>query len=54
MIKGIGPVYAKKLVRAFEEKVFDMIEATGITQMVSGRRIRDVLPEPAVTNSDKK
>src|SRR5438552_2742519 len=27
MIRGVGPVYAKKLVRAFE-KVFDVIEAT--------------------------
>ena len=27
MIQGIGPVYAKKLVRAFGEKVFDTIEA---------------------------
>ena len=27
MIRGIGPAYAKKLVRAFGEKVFDMIEA---------------------------
>ena len=27
MIRGIGPVYAKKLVRAFGEKVFDVIEA---------------------------
>jgi exodeoxyribonuclease V alpha subunit len=27
MIRGIGPVYAKKLVRAFGEKVFDAIEA---------------------------
>ena len=27
MIRGIGPVYAKKLVRAFGEKVFDIIEA---------------------------
>ncbi len=26
MIKGIGPVYAKKLVKAFGEKVFDVIE----------------------------
>src|SRR6202047_5227370 len=26
MIRGIGPVYAKKLVRAFGEKVFDTIE----------------------------
>ena len=27
MIRGIGPVYAKKLVRNFGEKVFDVIEA---------------------------
>ena len=27
MIRGIGPVYAKKLVRAFGEKLFDIIEA---------------------------
>jgi ATP-dependent exoDNAse (exonuclease V) alpha subunit len=27
MIRGIGPVYAKKLVRAFGERVFDVIEA---------------------------
>jgi len=26
MIKGIGPVYAKKLVKAFAERVFDVIE----------------------------
>ena len=26
MIRGIGPVYARKLVRAFAEKVFDVIE----------------------------
>src|SRR5512139_230652 len=28
MIRGVGPVYAKKLVRAFADKVFDVIEAT--------------------------
>lgn len=28
MIRGIGPVYAKKLVRMFAEQVFDVIEAT--------------------------
>jgi exodeoxyribonuclease V alpha subunit len=28
MIRGIGPAYAKKLVRSFGEKVFDVIEAT--------------------------
>jgi exodeoxyribonuclease V alpha subunit len=27
MIRGIGPVYARKLVRAFADKVFDVIEA---------------------------
>src|SRR6201997_3494290 len=27
MIRGIGPVYSKKLLRAFGEKVFDVIEA---------------------------
>ena len=27
MIRGIGPVYAKKMVRAFGDKVFDIIEA---------------------------
>ena len=27
MIRGIGPVYARKLVRAFGDKVFDLIEA---------------------------
>jgi exodeoxyribonuclease V alpha subunit len=28
MIRGVGPVYANKLVRAFGEKVFDVIEIT--------------------------
>src|SRR5256886_11224065 len=28
MIRGVGSVYARKLVRAFGEKVFDVIEAT--------------------------
>src|ERR1700758_3175366 len=28
MIRGVGPVYAKKLLHAFGEKVFDVIEAT--------------------------
>jgi exodeoxyribonuclease V alpha subunit len=27
MIRGIGPVYAKKIIQAFGEKVFDIIEA---------------------------
>ena len=37
MIKGIGPVYAKKLVRAFSEAVFDVIEqAPGRLQEIDG------------------
>lgn len=28
MVKGIGPYFAKKLVRAFGEEVFDVIEQT--------------------------
>src|SRR5579872_3736714 len=35
MIRGVGPVYAKKLVRAFGEQVFDVIE-------VSPGRLREV------------
>ena len=35
MIRGIGPVYAKKLVRAFGERVFDVIES-------EPRRLREV------------
>src|SRR5215475_7513470 len=27
MIRGVGPVYAKKLVRSFGDKVFDIIES---------------------------
>jgi exodeoxyribonuclease V alpha subunit len=48
MIHGIGPVYAKKLIKAFGEKVFDVIEAeparlrevTGIGR-VRAKRITD-------------
>jgi exodeoxyribonuclease V alpha subunit len=35
MIRGVGPVYAKKLVRSFGENVFDVIEA-------SPQRLREV------------
>ena len=35
MIRGIGPVYAKKLVRAFGERVFDVIES-------EPRRLREI------------
>ena len=45
MIRGIGPVYARKLVRAFGEEVFDVIEAeperlrevSGIGRVRAGR-----------------
>src|SRR5215208_7876843 len=37
MIRGIGPIYAKKLVKAFGERVFDVIEAEpGRLREVSG------------------
>ena len=54
MIRGIGPVYARKLIRAYGDKVFDVIEAeaeperlrevTGIGQ-VRARRITDAWAE---------
>ena len=55
MIRGIGPVYARKLVRAFGEKVFDVIEAeperlrevTGIGR-VRAKRITDAWAEQKV------
>ena len=55
MVPGIGPVYAKKLVQAFGEKVFDTIEAaperlrevTGIGP-VRARRITDAWAEQKV------
>ena len=55
MIRGIGPAYAKKLVRAFGEKVFDTIEAEpGRLREVSGigpvraKRIADAWAEQKV------
>jgi exodeoxyribonuclease V alpha subunit len=55
MIRGVGPTYAKKLVRAFGEKVFDTIEAepdrlrevTGIGP-VRAKRITDAWAEQKV------
>ena len=55
MIRGIGPVYASKLVRAFGEKVFDVIEAeperlrevTAISR-VRAKRITDAWAEQKV------
>src|SRR4029077_16309495 len=42
MIRGIGPVYAKKLVRAFGEKVFDIIETEPdrLREVDGGGRVR--------------
>ncbi len=55
MIRGIGPVYAKKMVNAFGEKVFDIIEAeperlrevTGIG-LVRAKRITDAWVEQKI------
>ena len=55
MIRGIGPVYAKKLVKAFGEKVFDIIEGSperlneiaGIGK-VRARRITDAWAEQKI------
>ena len=55
MIRGIGPIYAKKLIRTFGEKVFDTIEAeperlrevTGIGP-VRAKRITDAWAEQKV------
>ena len=55
MIRGIGPVYAKKMVAAFGEKVFDIIEAepdrlrevTGIG-VVRAKRITDAWAEQKI------
>jgi exodeoxyribonuclease V alpha subunit len=55
MIRGIGPVYAKKMVKAFGEKVFDVIEAeperlrevTGIG-LVRAKRITDAWAEQKI------
>jgi len=55
MIRGIGSVYAKKMVKAFGEKVFDIIEAepdrlrevTGIGQ-VRAKRITDAWAEQKI------
>jgi exodeoxyribonuclease V alpha subunit len=55
MIRGIGPVYARKMVKAFGDKVFDMIEAeparlrevTGIGPM-RAKRITDAWAEQKI------
>ena len=55
MIRGIGPVYAKRMINAFGEKVFDIIEAaperlrevTGIG-LVRAKRITDAWAEQKI------
>ena len=55
MIRGIGPIYAKKMVKAFGEKVFDIIEAepqrlrevTGIG-LIRAKRITDAWAEQKI------
>jgi exodeoxyribonuclease V alpha subunit len=44
MIRGVGPVYAKKLVRAFGEKVFDVIETTSAFDEVDVSRTQAQRP----------
>jgi exodeoxyribonuclease V alpha subunit len=60
MVPGIGPVYAKKLVQAFGEQVFDTIEAaperlremTGIGP-VRAKRITDGIVRPNFSGRDQ-
>src|SRR6202166_1907534 len=55
MIRGIGPVYAKKMIKAFGDKLFDVIEAepdrlrevTGIG-VVRAKRITDAWAEQKI------
>ena len=61
MIRGIGPVYAKKMVKAFGDTVFDVIEAgadrlrevTGIGA-VRARRITDAWAEQKIESSPRE
>ena len=50
MIRGIGPVYARKLVRALGEAVFDVIEQEPprCTATASARRVRYASTRPMV------
>jgi exodeoxyribonuclease V alpha subunit len=43
MIRGIGPVYAKKLLRAFGEKVFDVSQLACVRLMALARCARAAL-----------
>jgi exodeoxyribonuclease V alpha subunit len=46
MIRGIGPVYAKKMVKAFGDKVFDVIEAE--PHQLRAKRITDAWAEQKI------
>src|SRR3954468_22305001 len=55
MVKGIGPVYAKKLVQKFGEKIFDVIEAeSGRLEEIDGigperrKRIKEAWAEQKI------
>jgi hypothetical protein len=48
MIRGVGPVYAKKLVRAFGEKVFDILHSHGVSTARAVRIFKD--PPPRKTS----
>jgi exodeoxyribonuclease V alpha subunit len=58
MIRGIGPVYAKKMVKAFGDKVFDIIEAEPdrlreVTGIGAVRAKRITTPGPSRRSSGK-
>jgi len=48
MIRGIGPVYAKKMVKAFGEQVFDVIEAEPDCQFSLMMRLGVMNPDRGV------
>ena len=55
MIKGIGPVYAKKLVQAFGEAVFDAIEqAPERLQEVAGIGPKRAAAHPAPAGPSRR
>jgi exodeoxyribonuclease V alpha subunit len=53
MIRGIGPAYAKKLLRAFGEKVFDVIEATNYHRQCHSAHPRGEGHKPSAVRSDR-
>ena len=54
MIRGVGPVYAKKLVRAFGDRVFDVRGDTGSVRPASIKlQLAELLPKPLVHRPDQ-